>query len=385
MGQMEHPKGCHLFQGKKYEKAGGAVGMACPWAFYLWSYFFVLAGWLALAYVIGGVTPKQWIGGEWMEWDSAWYRTISSEWYKNPTALAFPPGYPAIVVIFSAIFSVGFSSAAMTVNLAAGFLFPLFAAETCQRHFGVDRRAMFSLILSNPLAYFNFPAYSDALFSMGLWILLMICLIPKVGARLQAGAGILLLTLPLVRITGFALILPVFLRKYLFLLPIIPLCIWLGINYSVTGDAFYFLGVQEAFGMPKGGILDGFRGSWNTFWGADHFPTKEEMAGFLMNALTLALFLMLVAVGVWLVWRGDYFLAILLFGILFISHNQSFWRSGARYDIPLLPFLYAFILQLRWQRIGRKWREGGIVTLILVQLSLQFWLGWRFLTGHWAY
>jgi hypothetical protein len=323
----------------------------------------------------------------WEKWDSVWYQQIARQGYSVPESMAFPPGYSSLVWLSGFIFQRPFPVMATAINILAGFLFYYWASVVCREKFKASPQVLFWLLLSNPLGYFIFPSYSDFVFSALLWGMVLLHFDPRPTRGKKILSVVVILTLPLFRLTGFSLVSLVLIKQYRFLLVLFPLVGWFWLNYYTTGNALHFLVAQEAFGMPSGYFLDGLQRGVGTIWSADLRHPEFNIEKFAMDALTLGLFLSLLGVTVWLALRGEYFLAILCLSVLLFSHNQAFWRSGARYDLPLLPLLYVAVMRAGDFLMGtRKWvKTSALVLLVLCQFVIQFWLGGRFVSGNWSY
>jgi hypothetical protein len=352
-------------------------------------YFSIYLVWILLIfYATGGGHGhfSSWLAG-WKQWDARWYEQIWREGYpqEDPRTLVFPPGYPFVVGSFSKLFSASFLATALALNLGAFFLSAVLISEWCARKFGASAAPIFVFVLSAPAAYFSFSAYSDVLFMLLLWVLLWLALAtPKPeGLRVRMAKCLLLLVLPWIRLTGYALASWLFARRMVALAVLGSLALWLGFNHAAAGTAFYFLRAQELFGMPRGNVFQGF---------ADSFFHLAADRSHLMSWLEfgfLPLFYLgaLIAAGAWLAKRREGLLALTVFSILLLSYNQGFWRSVVRYDLPLTPVLCLPLLvnaAPRPRTVSILCR-AGFYALTFAQFVLQIYFARAFHAGAWAF
>ena len=85
--------------------------------------------------------------------------------------------------------------------------------------------------------------------------------------------------------------------------------------------------------------------------------------------------------------RAEYLLALTILSILVLSHNQAFWRSAVRYDLPLIPFLCIPILSgaQTVNAASRYCRYAVYTIIVLLQFSLQSVFARQFHEGGWSF
>ena len=364
-----------------------ALGLASRARFVFYSSVYLL--WILLIfYATGGVhaTGRSWLAG-WQQWDAHWYEQIWREGYPaaDPRALVFPPGYPVIVGIVSKLFHASFLATAVVLNLAAFFGTAVLISEWLSRKFAVSSSLLFVFVLSAPPAYFAFTAYSDVLFMLLLWLLLWIALATPGtrGGRALIAQFVLLLVLPWIRLTGYALASWLFARRVVALAVLASLALWLGFNRTIAGSAFYFLRAQELFAMPRGNFFQGLADNLIHVGSDWSRGTSWLEFGFLPFFYLCAL----MAAAAWLAKRREGLLALTMLSILLFSYNQGFWRSVVRYDLPLVPLLCLPLLATAKSetRMTSYISRAAFCGLILGQISLQIYFARLFHAGGWAF
>jgi hypothetical protein len=364
-----------------------ALGLAsrARFAFYLSVYLLWI---LLIFYGTGGThaSCQSWLAG-WQQWDAHWYEQIWREGYPaaDPRTLVFPPGYPVIVGIISKLCRASFLATAVVLNLAAFFCTAVLLSEWLSRKFAVSRSLLFVFVLSAPAAYFAFTAYSDLLFMLLLWVLLWLALAEDDpgGYKSVIAQSLLLLVLPWIRLTGYALASWLFARKIVALAVLASLALWLGFNQMIAGSAFYFLHAQRLFAMPQGNFFQGLADGLIHLGSDWSRGTSSLEFGFLPLFYLCAL----AAAAVWLAKRREGLLALSVLSILLFSYNQGFWRSVVRYDLPLVPVLCLPLLVTAKSGTGLASHVSRAVfyALILSQFSLQLYFGRLFHAGGWAF
>ena len=343
--------------------------------------------WLSLLFTCTGGfhDTGEWFWS-WEEWDADWYEQIWEDGYRyNLQALAFPPGFSLLIGIVSEITSLPFNFAAMAANLLFFFVGSIIAAELLAEAVNAQRLGIFILSLTSPAAYFTLAPYSDALFFPLLWGALFLAV--KNVRRMSfvlLECGVLMLA-PWVRIAGFALLSWLIVRRWRAAVIFISLAGWLWLNYHISGDALYFIKAQELYHMPDGNFFQGIYSSvYGIFFNTGQFKTSKYLAVYVLPVLYL---LILLPCAIWYMARKQWIMAITMIGMLALSHNQAFWRSCVRYDLPLMPFLYAALLANGdTQKTGKGTCKAGIIAIIgLVQFSLQIYFARNFMGGNWAF
>ncbi len=355
------------------------------------SYVALYLAWMAVAFLLtsGFHGHETWLSS-WFRWDSHWYQKIWQEGYdrQDPRALVFPPGYSMIIGILNTAFPIGFQLVSLIVNLLCFFVGSCIAAEFLSRRFDVPPLLIFIATLSAPTAYFVFTVYSDALFYLLFWMSIALVHSKSEHIAVKLSQFALLLVLPWVRLTGFALSAWVLLKRRFVLPLLISLSGWFALNYALSGDPFYFLHAQRLFLMPSGSFLDGFHSSFSRLLDV---PTDDitQWNDYLQLAfLPMAYLSVLTCIGAWLCWRREWALGLAVLGVLFMSHNQAYWRSVVRYDLPLAPVLllpFAKVLHKHVTRERLLMAGACIGAVIVFQFGLQIYFGNLFKSGAWGF
>jgi len=355
-------------------------------------YAATFAAWIVLiVFVTADGTPVvEWFS-KWRRWDAIWYETIWREGYSGRLfLLAFPPGYSAIVGTLSWLFRSPFHVVATTANLLCYLCSCAWLANHLAARFGVPRAAVFMFALSSPVSYFAFAPYSDvALFGA---LTALIVLGGSTNSRLRREqywlAFALMVIVPWVRLTGYGLAAWILLRKSYALGTIVALGGWLIFNYWIAGDPIQFLRAQREFGMPEGSFLDGFsRAAANLVPASWPIKPDAQIAWLQFHVLPVLYFGALLASAAWFAMRAEYLLALTILSILVLSHNQAFWRSAVRYDLPLIPFLCIPILSgAQTVNAASRYSRYAVYTIIvLLQFSLQSVFARQFHEGGWSF
>jgi hypothetical protein len=323
----------------------------------------------------------------WIKWDAHWYEKIWSIGYKgeNIISLVFPPAYAYTVGIFSKISFLNFHHAAIAVNVIAFFFGIRFASEVLARRLRVNPLLIFLFGLSSPASYFVLSAYSDSVFLLILWAAVYTALFIN-GRRGLVIESVLLLIAPWFRLTGYALFSWILLRRWSALSILVSLAGWFLLNDYLTGEWNYFLETQKKFVMPEGDFIEGARLAFSGLLPLKLDQPAEVLNPYLQfNLLPTIYFVSLIVTGFYLAVRKEWLLSLTLFSILAISHNQSFWRSVVRYDLPLAPILGGVIL-LEYERIRPRFIGNLLFGFIIgVQFFLQIYFAQLFKAGQWAF
>ena len=113
----------------------------------------------------------------------------------------------------------------------------------------------------------------------------------------------------------------------------------------------------------------------------------SELVSYLQyNFLPIFYLLFLICTAVWLLVRKQWTQSLILLAVLFVSHNQAFWRSVVRYDWLLMPFLFAMLLSFAQRRgVRGVIAKVFVVNLFIAQIGLAIWFGRLFREGYWAF
>lgn len=350
-------------------------------------YGLIFCLWVALLWLItGGYNDEPWLVS-WHRWDSLLYQQIFETGYSFKL-LGFPPLYPLLIGFISKISFLSFHTAAVIVNILSYFFGSVFLSETLATKFNVtsSRFWLFIFALSAPASYFVFSAYTDTLFFFLLWLLIAITIQEwwKIKPWAQYFYGLLFIILPLVRLTGYAFLSWVLLKRWAAGLVLIPMVVWSYLNYYYTKDIFFFLNAQKLFGMPPGGFFTGLHYSLSY---VTHVPVlfSDDWNNWLAISVLPIIFLVaMILTGIWLAFRKQWLLVLTLFSILFISFNQSIWRSEVRYEMPLHGVLGLMLLCIS-NSTRKKWLRPLFFIVLGLSFLIQFYFAIVFRSNGWAF
>lgn len=327
-----------------------------------------------------------WISS-WAKWDSVWYEKIWNNGYQaDLKALVFPPGYSVLVGSTSGWLKLNFGTAAVLVNLICFFCGTVLAANLLAAKFQINRSLLFLLILVSPASYFVFASYSDSVFFLLFWTALNLFDVNSSNRYIETIEWVILLIGPWFRIAGYALCTVLLAGRKSGLAVFVSLLGWLGMNYVLTGNAFYFLEGQTKFLMRTGHFLDGLRYSLMGLLPLSLDHLGEVVSYLQYNLLPIFYLAFLLCTAIWLMLRKCWMESLILLAVLFVSHNQAFWRSVVRYDWLLMPFLMTMLLS--WAKHAGV---RGVIARIFVfgvgaaQFALAIWFGRLFREGYWAF
>jgi len=363
-------------------------------------YFFTFAAWLTLLFAAtGGFVNSNWLAG-WRQWDAHWYVKIWREGYfSDPRMSVFPPGYSWLVGPLSELIG-SFGLAALLINVTSLFVAAVLATEFCAKRFDISARAFFIFFLSIPITFYTFSIYSDAFFLLVFWGALLFALRDPVtmSRREKIVASIYLFLVPVVRLTGYALLIWVLFRRWFASTVLITFSILLYVNWDLFGDPLHFLHMQQKFTMPPGNLFDGFREAWVTLFRSNPFEMASREAHIWLQVafLPLASMVLLLLLAAYFAVTGEWLVAVTIATVLIFSRNQAFWRSAFRYDWPLLTLLAVPLLaktgsEKKLQLFGQTlWpirflKRFSFVGLILIFAWLQIHLGIRMHQGAWSF
>jgi hypothetical protein len=336
-----------------------------------------------------GANISQWIAG-WSQWDASWYERIFHEGYRSyPRMLVFPPLFSWLIGPLGSLIG-SFTTGALVINLAAFFAAGVLLTRIAAREFKVNATAFFAFYLSAPAAYFAFAPYSDALFLCAFALALHLALRdPKsFSLKERIGAWGLMFAIPWLRLTGYALCAWVLGRRWFAAGTLVALAAWLAFNHAIAGDPLHFLKAQELFTMPQGNFLDGLIYTVrNIVPGRDASGAIEWTSWLQFIALPLLYLTLILATAVWFAMKRRWILGLTLVAITLFSHNQSFWRSAVRYDLPVLSFVAIPLLSLAEdkRREVRLPLQALFAVLVVASLVAQVYFARLFRTGAWAF
>lgn len=329
---------------------------------------------------------------DWIRWDSTWYEKIWTEGYSfiDSRMLVFPPGYSGFIGLISSLAKVNFHLVAFLINPVFFYLGSFLSARLLASKFHVSKYLIFIFLLSNPVAYFAFATYSDMAFYFLFWLLLTLEInVENENKKTALLKMFLYLIAPWIRLTGIVLCAWIFLRKKMAFLAAFSVFLWLTLNTFITADPFYFIKAQQLFGMPNGNFIDGLQLSLSGFLNPPRSLNSENLNSYLqLNFLPIIYLFGAILTGIWLFLRREYLFSISILTILFVSHNQAFWRSAVRYDLPLLPFLFVAIMYVISNYLFKnfpKLKAIFILCFLIINFIMQIHLAKLFHNGSWGF
>jgi hypothetical protein len=353
-------------------------------------YLLLYSLWLFTVFVFtqGMHAPSDWLL-EWARWDAKWYEQIWSDGYSlsDPRSIVFPPGYSILVGTAAELTGLGFHLAAALLNTVCLFGAWVIAAELGLRLFALPPVLLFVMLLTSPPSYFIFTAYSDSVFTLLLWTTLAVALLSQNRLIWRLLEFSLLLLTPWMRITGFALISWLALRRWSAVGALLSLLAWLLINHLVAGSAFYFISAQQQFNMPTGHFFDGLWAGLKFLFPVQYPGPGVDTRSYLQfQVLPLFYLVALLFSAGWFFFRRQWLLGITTLSILLVSHNQGFWRSVVRYDLPLFPCLQMALLSLLNLRDRPRVSTGFALGIFgMIQFLLLIYFANSFRDGYWAF
>ena len=363
-------------------------------------YIFAFVAWCTLLFsATGGFVNSNWLEG-WQQWDAHWYVKIWQEGYfSDPRMSVFPPGYSWLVGPLSELMG-SMGLAALLLNLGSLFTAAVLATEFCAKRFDLSARAFFIFFLSVPVTFYTFSIYSDAFFLLVFWgALLFAWRDPTLmNRREKIIASVYLFFVPVVRLTGYALLIWVLFRRWFAFTVLLTFSILLYVNWDHFADPFHFLHMQQKFTMPPGNFFDGFREASVTLFKSNplEMPSREAHIWLQVAFLPMASMMLLLLLAAYFAVQGEWLVAVTIVTVMTFSRNQAFWRSAFRYDWPLLTLLAVPLLEKagsekKLQLFGhlfqpiRLLKRFSFVGLILVFAWLQIHLGIRMHQGAWSF
>ena len=321
----------------------------------------------------------------WAKWDTDHYLKIAEKGYGSSAnnQIAFFPLYPYLIKALTLVLRNYMLSALIISNLAyavaAYFLYELVKLDY-QKEDAFRTVIYFSVF---PTAYFLHAAYTESLF-----LALSIGSFYFARKRSWPLAGVLGMLAAATRITGI-LLLPVLMIEYLaqkeyrlreikidiiwILIIGLGLVSYLILNYTVSGDPFYFLEVQQESWARK--IALPYEGFQNTLSGS--LPSRGP-SGALAGDWAEIMFGVLGLAGVvysFFRLRLSYSLYILLTWLLVTS--SVIWLSIPRFTLTMFPLIILLAL------FGRR-RGVNFMIIFLSLICYALYLS-EFVRFRWAF
>ena len=292
----------------------------------------------------------------WNRWDTVHYINIARDGYvgggEEILSLAFYPLYPWLIRLGALVTGNYFVSGILISTIASIVAGLLLQALVRRDESGQVARLAVWFLFIFPTSYFLHIAYTESLFLA----LTLGCILAARAGRWEV-AGILGAAASLTRFNGLILI-PVaaaeawqqyrvsgrWNARWLWLL-FFPLGFvnYLCLNYSATGDFFFFSKLLDAAWLKH---LDfpwvGLRRLWETAQAMD--PEHSVMAGF--QELFFAVLALVCTIWSWRRLRLSYAIWMTLNSLLFVSTSKLV--STPRYVLTLFPMFILFGRRLGW-------------------------------------
>ena len=290
---------------------------------------------LAIGYFVtylnnGSTPPMAIIMNMFNQWDAPHYVSIAKNWYVNTgdpaNFIVFFPLYPILIRLFAFDFNYINLSALIVSNVCSLIaFFYLYKLAKLEFNESVALKAVLFLSVF-PVAYFLSVPYTE-----GLFFALVISTTYYARLGRWQFAGLISLFAALTRIAGL-LLLPVLLVEYFhqkgwklnkidkrvswLFLALAGFFIYLGINYSVTGNAFAFLTIEADHWNNRINPWIGLTAAYN--WA--RFASYPFNITIGLAPLVFAVFgLLMVGVGLWRRLRAVYIVYMFLSWALAVS------------------------------------------------------------------
>jgi hypothetical protein len=334
-----------------------------------------------------GLSAPKWIG-LWDQWDVRWYKWIWEEGYSdgNSQLLVFPPVYPYIVGSLSVLTGFKFSECAMVFNLVSYFAGLVIVSDVLCRRFRIRPVLSFLIFLSMPASYFAFSAYPDVLLFFLMWAAVSLILNPDSVLRKKV-LPVLLLLIPGVQLTGYALLSWIFFIPRFAAVMLISLAAWLIFNNKTAGGAFYFLEAQKVYMLSDGWLYNGMIKAVRGLANLDNFGPERFQKLLKIELLPFAYFILMTLTGIWFWVKKERFFAVTVFAILLATHNQALWRSTVRHDLLIAGLMIVPLHSVLQTEIPHKKLKFWAFYILIVtgQFALQLMFARQFRLGNWAF
>ncbi len=348
--------------------------------------------WMLVFFTLtGGFFDPNWLRS-WIQWDAYWYIQIAEHWYspyiqQGFKVFAFPPGYSLLIEAVAWLSPLDFNTTAIVINIVTYFVALVLAVELLSTLLGLTSQVLFFIVtLTAPTSYVIFSVYTDALFMCVLWGILWLAILHPENKKSQLTQIVLLFCLPWIRITGYALLAWLPLGRLIASVALVAAAGWLYLNYYITGNMLFFIEAQKMF-FSGGTMIDGLRYTLNAFIHLPQHSARSEWIDYLQMAFLPVVYLVfLIAAAAWFLYKKQTLLAVSMLSLLAISHYAPFWRSVVRYDMVLLPCLFAPLFFIAAKRKGGVSSIGVLLgALAMGQFILQIAFAVQFRGGGWGF
>jgi len=284
-------------------------------------------------------------------WDGPHYLSIAQSGYK-PVFVGFFPLYPFLIKIFSQITYINFLASALTLSAIFSFL----ASIVLYRLVKLDesKNVAFLTVLFQflfPTTFFFFAPYTESLF---LFLIVSTFFLLRTKNFLLAYLCAAFATAT--RLVGLAIIPAIWVEIYFYhrplirrnpklvvlsvLIPLIGFLCYLLVNYSNTGNMFYFIQLNKEHWYtsfsPQG---KGFLEAWESI----NWRKGTEILTLGYAQVTAAVLAGVSIIYAFFRLRLSY-AAFLLIGF-FMVYSTSFWLSMPRYVMVLFP-IFIFLAKM---------------------------------------
>lgn len=341
--------------------------------------------------------------GSWTRWDGGAYIQIALHGYKDDRIISFYPGYPALVRPIAFIFGLGqLNVTSVTIggifvsSIAALILCVLLYQLTLLDYKPETARLTVLYLMAFPVAFFLFAVYTEALFlalTVGAfyaarknrWLLAMLLAAWAVVTKNQGALVVIALAVEYAYQQNWKVWRGGW-RILYFGLPMASFGGWLLLNKVIYNHFFAFLAAGQKYWTHKfegfwSAIIQAFNTVFNNNCDYDCF--NDGFRPYLLDFSVLVLFLALLLVAIWAVWRGNLrisylvlFLGCLLQPLTFPEVSYTL-TSITRYFLIIFP---AFMLLAQF---GSRWKSFNFVYLS-VSVPLLILMAARFNLWYWV-
>lgn len=335
------------------------------------------------------------------QWDARWYASIAYDGHGlQPQSYAFSPGFGwilryltgAAIFLTNASWAHAFYSVSFATSMLSFAVGNAIFVWLSHRRWKIDRPRLWLAAIANPVGYFAFCAYSDMFFYALLMATLALALATSDRADLwgfapastkrpyarHAALVALLVTLPWIRLTGFAMASWLVARRNEALAVLASLAGFLAYFWIRTDHALFFLAPQPIFGMPDGNGLKGLASALDVLVdglaGRIGYGFEFFLHWIAYGAMPILIIVLMVALTLWLISRREFLLALAVISIALMSHNQALWRSTPRYMLPFFPWL-------AWTIFAKRKSPQTTYERFAIHIGFALWLGLCF-TGQ---
>ena len=346
----------------------------------------LMIGYTVTAINIGPASPLTVLEQMFLHWDSINYQTIAKNGYvptgNDSVFIVFFPLFPLLIRMFTFDFAYINIIAIVVANVCSLIAFTyLYKLTKMEFNEGVAQKAVMFLSIF-PLAYFLSAPYTEGLF----FALVISCLYYARKSRWLL-AGLLGFLSSLTRLQGLLMLLVLLVEYYhqsgwnpkknrwtvlCVLLPLVGFLIYLGLNQTVMGSPFSFVGIQANHFTEH---FDPWTGLNRAFDWTVHRSFPDNLTIGAVPLASAVFGLVMIGGAVWKQLRIAYITYMLLSWGVAVS--VSWWISVPRYIFAMFP-----IFMLLGAYANKRW-----VNIIMGALSIAALCFFTviFALGRWAF